>query len=343
MGVFIKQGNQWIECKEIEEGGSTNDDLQSLGYDHNQFYSYTNYNQPHNYGDDCDDILSVCFKVMTEDIICVIASPGRKALTEAEVSYYLQDFDFARDYSRYSMECDLESAIAEHNFTIQFVADALGLPFSPEDKVLHSNRFKYNFFFEGGFLTGYEISDGYNREAHEMKEQGSWIYQLIESHAINFHGANNDDVVKEINIQANAFQNIPGGITNQYKDDFKNSDGSYNFKMLLVARYQGTEYESGINYEDCKCICHQELKFEGDVEEGLDKLVKYRYRDYIITFDEKGKFVSCEYSHQQTITPPSNSSSNNSTSPSSSSGCVITLLLMMTSLLSLASLVHTIV
>lgn len=342
MGVFIKKDNQWVACKEIKEGGSTNSDLQALGYEHNQFYSYTNYNQPHDYGDDCDDILSVCFKVMTEDIICVIASPGRKTLTEAEVRYYMQDFDFAHEYSRYSMESDLDSAIAERNFTIQFIAEALGLTFSPDDKVLHSSRLNYNFFFEGGILTGYEISDGYNREAHEMKDQGSWIYQLIESHAQNFHGSNNDAVVNEINIQANAFYNLPGGITNEFKDSFKNADSSYNFKMLLVAKYQGTEYESGISYEDCKCICHQELTFEESTEEGLDKLVKYRYRDYIITFDDKGQFISCNYSQQKTNTT-SYSTGNNNASSSSNSGCIVTLLLMMTGLLSLASLVFFIV
>ncbi len=342
MGVFIKKDNQWIICKEIKEGGSINDDLQALGYEHNQFYSYTNYNQSSNYGDDSDDIITVCLKVMTEDIICVIASPGRKTLTDSEVRYYMQDFDFSHDFSRFSMEYNLDSAIAEHNFTIQFVADALGLSYSPDDTVLHSSRFNYDFFFEGGFLTGYEISDGYNREAHEMKDQGSWIYKLIESHAINFHGSNDDAVVKEINIQARAFLNLPGGITNQYKDVFKNADGSYNFIMLLVAKYQGTEYEAGINYEDCKCICHQELKFESHAEEGLDKLSKYRYRDYVLTFDEKGQFISCEYSQQQTSKSP-NTTSNNGTNPSQSSGCMISLLLMMTSLLSLISVAFFIV
>lgn len=337
MGVFIKKDNQWVKCNEIKEGGSINSDLLALGYEHNQFYSYTNYNQPHDYGDDIDDILSVCLKVMTEDIICVIASPGRNTLTEAEVSYYMQDFDFAHDYSRFSMESDLDSAIAEHNYTIQFVAEALGVSYSPDDKVLHSNRFSYDFFFEGGFLTGYEISDGYNREAHEMKEQGSWIYKQIESHAINFHESNEDAVVNEINIQARAFLNLPGGITNQHKDNFKNADGSYNFMMLLIAKYQGTEYESSISYDDCKCICHQELKYEDNIEEGPDKLVKYRYRDYILSFDEKGQFISCEYSIQpSTLAYHANSNGANS---SSSSGCMITLLLMMAGLLFLVSVI----
>ena len=171
-----------------------------------------------------------------------------------------------------------------------------------------------------------------------MKEQGSWIYKQIESHAKKFHGSNEDAIVNEVNIQTHAFQNLPSGINNQYKGGFKNADGSYNFKMLLVACYQGTEYESGINYEDCKCICHQELKFEGNSEEGLDKLAKYRYRDYILTFDEKGKLVSCEFNEQKSNRSTSSSNSNSiSPSSSSSSGCMITLLLMMTGLLSLVS------
>lgn len=336
MGVFIKKDNQWTLCKDIKEGGSINSDLEALGFDNNQFYSYTNYNLPYDYGENSDNILTVCLKVMTEDIICVITCPARKNLTEEEVLYYMKDFNFANDYSRFSMESDLDSAIAEHNYSIQFVAEALGINYSPDDKLLHSDRFKYNFYFEGGFLTGYEISDGYNREAHEMKEQGSWIYDLIENHAIKYHGSNEEAMINEINIQANAFQNLPGGITNEHKDSFKNADGSYNFRMLLVAKYQGTEYEMGINYDECKCICHNELKFEGNAEEGLDKQVKYRYRDYVLTFDEKGQFISCVYDKKAIIAP--SKSTNDSASTSSNSGCMVTLLLAISGLLSLLSL-----
>lgn len=293
MSLFVKQNGQWTAKSEVNENASTNDQLLSLGYEHNQFYSYTNYNMPHDYDKNADNILSVCLKVMTEDIICVMANDGRKSLTDAEVSNYMRDFDFKFEYSLYSMESDLDSAIAERNFSIQFVADALGIPYSPNDKILHSSRFNYDFFFERGYLTGYKISDSYNREAHEMKDSIPWMYKAIESHAFNFHGANTDAGVNEINIQAHAYYNLPGGVRNQFLEEFKNTDGSYNYKMLLVAKYKDTEYEQGINYEDCKCICHQELKFEQKAEEGLDKVLIYRYRDYTLTFDEKGQFLSC--------------------------------------------------
>jgi len=294
MSVFIKQNDLWIKFEDVDEGCSTNDCLQALGYYHNQFYSFTNYNMPYEYGHYNDNILMVCLKVMSEDIICVIASPGRQTLTNEEVTEYMQDFDFAHDYSRYSLESDLDCAIVEHNYSIQFVADALGLSFSPDDKMLHSSRLKYNFFFDGGFLVGYEISDGYNREAHEMKDQGSWVYDLIEKHSINYHGKDDEAAIREINIQAKAYYKLPGGIKNDYLDSFKNSDGSYNFMMLLVAMYQETEHESIINYSDCKCICHQELKYDGTIDVGLDKLLNYKYRDYVISFDDKGKFLSCK-------------------------------------------------
>lgn len=310
MSVFIKKDNQWVECKEIKEGGSTNDDLMALGYEHNQFYSYTNYNQPHNYGDDCDDILSVCFKVMTEDIICVIASPGRKTLTETEVCYYMQDFDFAHEYSRYSMECDLDSAIAERNFTIQFVAEALELTYSLDDKVLYSNKFGYTFFFERGILVGYEITDGYNREAHDLKDSSPSFYELIEKHARSYHGTNENDIVKEINIQAKAYENIPGGVRNEYFYDFQNSDKSFNMAMLLIAKYQNTEYELCLNYEDCKCICHNELIYDGESVEGLDRILKYKYRSYVLSFDDKGRFLSCQSGKQDNISLGSASMNN---------------------------------
>ena len=330
MNTYVKQGNQWVVKEGISEDSSINDCLLALGYNHNQFYSYTNYNLPYSYDENGDNIFNVCLKVMTEDIICVMTSPGRKSLTDADVQHYMQDFDYSLEYSLYSMESDLDSAIDEHNYTIQFVADTLGIPYSPDDKVLYSSKLKYNFFFEGG---------GLNREAHELKETGG-LYNLIESHARNFHGSNEEAVFNEINIQAEAFYNLPSGMQNQFLPEFANADGSYNFKMLLVAKYEGTEYEQGLSYEDCKCICHNELKFEGNYEEGLDKVAKYIYREYVLSFDTKGSLLSCGYYHN-TSTPKIDSSEKNS-SKASGSGCMVTLFLMMTGLMSLISLIFVI-
>ena len=324
MSVFVRQGNQWVVSQKINESGSINDYLQSLGYDHNQFYSYMNFEQPYDYDNNSDSIQCVCLKVMTDHIICVITNPGRTILSDADVNYYMKDFDFSREYSLYSLESDLDSAISEHNYSIKFVADALGIPYSPQDNILYSSALKYNFIFDNGFLVDYEIADGFNREAHELKDNGSWVYQSIESHARNYYGTNDIDIVNEINIQANAFYNLPNGVNNQYLQDFINPDGSYNYKMLLVARYQGSQYEQGISYKECKCVCHDELKFEGNSEEGLDTLASYRYRDYLLSFDDRGNLHSCKYSFNSSVNR--NSPSNSSSPNSSNSGCMFALI-----------------
>jgi len=323
MSVFVRQGNQWVVSQKINESGSINDYLQSLGYDHNQFYSYMNFEQPYDYDNNSDSIQCVCLKVMTDHIICVITNPGRTSLSDAEVNYYMKDFDFSREYSLYSLESDLDSAIKEHNYSIKFVADTLGIPFSPQDSVLYSSALKYNFIFDNGFLVDYEIADGFNREAHELKDNGSWIYQSIESHALKYYGSNDKEITKEINIQANAFYNLPNAVNNQYLQNFMNSDGSYNYKMLLVTKYQGSEYGQGLSYEDCKCICHDELTFEGNSEEGLDTLSTYRYRDYLLSFDKQGNLHSCKYSNKSSVNH--NSQSQSCSPMPSNSGCMFIL------------------
>ena len=294
MSVFIKKENQWVACENIKSNASANDILEALGYANNQFYSYTDYHQTFDDEQRKDNIFSVCLKVMTEEIICVIANEGRTVLTDDDVSQYMKNFDFKSQYSLYSMESDLKMAIALHNYSIKFVADALGLPYSPDDKVLYSEKFKYNFYFEGGILTGYETADGYNREAHELKESSPGFYELIEKHARSYYGTDNDDVVREINIQAKAYESIPGGVRNEYFYDFQNADKSFNMAMLLVTKYQGTQYELCLNYDDCKCVCHNELTFDGEATVGLDKVLRYRYHGYIISFDGKGRFLECE-------------------------------------------------
>jgi hypothetical protein len=236
----------------------------------------------------------------------------------------MKDFDFSREYSLYSLESDLDSAITEHNYSIKFVADALGIPYSPQDNILYSSALKYNFIFDNGFLVDYEIADDFNREAHELKDNGSWIYQSIESHARNYYGSNDKEIIKEINIQANAFYNLPNGVNNHYLQNFMNSDESYNYKMLLVTKYQGSEYGQGLSYEDCKCICHDELTFEGNSKEGLDTLTTYRYRDYLLSFDNRGNLHSCKYSNNSSVNH--NSQSKSSSPQPSNSGCMFTLI-----------------
>ena len=298
MSVFVKQDNQWVIRKDLNDGGSINDYLQALGYDHNQFYCYTDYHLTYDDETRNDNIFSVCLKVMTEEIICVIANKGRLILTDEDVHQYMKNFDFNSQYSLYTLESDLKSAIVERNYTIKFVADALGLPYSPDDNVLHSDRYKYNFFFERGVLTGYETADGYNREAHELRENSPGFFELIEKHARSYHGTNENDVVKEINIQAKAYENLPGGVRNEYFYDFQNADKSFNMAMLLVTKYQDSQYELCLNYEDCKCVCHNELVFDGESMKGLDRILKYKYRSYILSFDDKGRFLSCTNGRQ---------------------------------------------
>lgn len=324
METFVKRGNQWIAVEGINENSSINDCLKTLGYDHNQFYSYTNFDLPYTYDENDDNIFTVCLKVLTDEIICVLACPRRKSLTDTDVYHYMKDFDFSRAYDYYAMESDLDSAIAEHNYSIDFVAGALGVPYSPDDKILYSSRLKLNFIFEGGYLAGYEIADGYNKEAHDLKNNGSWIFEQIESYAQKYHSSNNDDLIREINIQSKGFYNLPSGVNNEFLPEFANADGSHNYMMLLVAKYKGTEYEQGIDYEDCKCICHNELKFVGNDEDGLDKISKYRYRDYIISFDEKGRFLSCEYSRNSSASQKE--FTNNKSTASSGSGCMLSII-----------------
>lgn len=324
MSVFVKQGNLWVVSKKVNESGSINDYLQSLGYDHNQFYSYINFDQPYDYDNNSDGIQSVCLKVMTDQIVCVITNPGRTILSDAEVRHYMKDFDLTQEYSLYSFERDLDSAIVEHNYSIQFVAETLGIPYSPKDNVLYSSRLKYNFFFENGYLVDYEIADGFNREARDLKNTASWLYESIESHARCYHGVNDDAIVKEVNIQAHAFYNLPEGVKNHFLPDFENPDGSYNYKMLLVAKYQGSAYEQGLSYEECKCICHNELTFEGNSEEGLDKLVNYQYRDYLLSFDNNGNLHSCEYINSSSM--QKNALANDNSLKPTGSGCMFALM-----------------
>lgn len=294
MSVFIKKANKWQMCENVKEDGSIREYLEELGYDHNQFYSYTDYHKTYDDETRNDKIFAVCLKAMSEEIICVIASKGMTSLTDEDVREYMKNFDFKSQYSLYTLESDLDAAINERNYSIKFVAEALGLPYSPNDKMLHSEKFKYNFFFEGGILISYETSDGYGKEAHELKESSPSFYELIENHARSYHGTNEDEIVRETNIQARAYMNIPGGVRNDYFYSFQNADSSFNMAMLLVTKYQGTQYALLLNYDDCKCVCHNELKFDGEITEGLDKILKYRYRDYLISFDDKGRFLSCK-------------------------------------------------
>ncbi len=63
---------------------------------------------------------------------------------------------------------------------------------------------------------------------------------------------NTEDKVTEIFFMADKYHKVFCCMLEKY---------SLNAPKIAGKRsYQGTEYEASINYEDCKCICHQ-LKF----------------------------------------------------------------------------------
>lgn len=275
-GVFIKKGNKYLLVEKSWEG-SINDICKRQGYDGGLFYTYSDTDKE-------SDIILICFKIFTSDIVCVITNDNVIELREQDVNKYLSNYSFTEDYPVYNRESDLRAGVKNKNITFEFLADVLNIPIKEgsKDTMLISEKFGYKFFFKNNVLDQFTSLDGYGYEAKEVKETMPDYYIKMENSAKLYWHNDIDNIKKEINTQCKSFYSIPDGLKNEFLKYFIDKDGCYNFKIISVLLYK-----DNICLRDFKDICHGEYQFvENKIENGLDLYVyKYKYGKFYFTKD----------------------------------------------------------
>lgn len=278
--IFVKTENGFVlQEKGLE--GSINDICQKLGYETNHFYFYS--------PDIKSDIVGICFKIFTTDIICVLTQDNITELRKQDVEKYLANFDFSFEYSTYDRENDLTKGIEMKNLSIKFLADILNMTYDENttDTILICDKYRYKMYFKDGFLNRFESSDGYNKAAKEFIERNPNYYNRMRMLAKDYWGNDEDNIKKEINTQCAAlYSYIPNGFQNEHLNDFKEKYSCYNFKIIAILYYGDT-----ITLREFKDICHGNVTFISEEDVKGEKVYVYKYKGAFFAFLKNGSLL----------------------------------------------------
>lgn len=239
---------------------SLNGICKSLGYSTSLFYSWFT-----------DNNLMICFKVFSEDIICVVSNKnlGEKLVsTDVKEIMKKEGFDYEREFSVYNREDLLKEGIEGEFLTQEFMEDVTHKKVN--DNKLVDTKNDYTYYFKDGLLIDFNSNDGLVGFAKEMK--GSPVFNLVENNAKMIF-TDKEQVIKEINIQFKAFSNIP---TNQL-DIAKGSSYNYNF-----ARYFIENCRPKISYDEFM----EYTNGQAELQDRSSSKKIFKYYDRVYNFED---------------------------------------------------------
>ncbi|WP_320019669.1 hypothetical protein [Labilibaculum manganireducens] len=277
--VFIPQNGIFIERNLNIEKENINSICKQLGFNTDQCYSYFNFD-----GGD-KDIISVIFKVFTDEIVFVWTSDEVELLSAERMSKYLSKFDLKKEFDSYDIESTLNDGVKNKSLTSSFLSDIFNLKDPGLNGTLHVLSIGYDIEFKQGLIHKFYSADGLNKWAKLWKNENKAFYDLYLKAATKYWGDQKEKIINEINIQADAYANAP---KSEYLEYHRTAEGTVNFKMLLVAHYN-----EPMTLNEFKEVNHgrYELSNEFNTKDGYKRTI-YKLNKTLYTFSEKGILIN---------------------------------------------------
>lgn len=268
-GVFIPQGNGFIEYKRNTGSGSINDTAKSLGYHPDQVYC-------HRYAlNSKETVQAVFFELFSRNIVFVMTSTTTTYFTEKDVRKHLGDFSLSKEFTSIRINDDLAQGVENSSLPVSFMAKVLRLENVSNNGMFYSDKIKAYLYFTDGVLSNFHFDDGLFPWAKHLREFNPQYFKKLSDTAYKYW---QDDfqAKKEINLQCEAWSNIPDGFRNKYLPVHKSENGAANIYMLRVCHY-----EYPIDLLQFKEINHGRYI---SIEEN-DSLLKYKCGRFEYTFE----------------------------------------------------------
>lgn len=288
-----RDGN-FIPATNIPESGSFNDVAKALGHDANQYFTYM---PPYSTG--INDVF-VMFESFTGNILYVYVTKKTKRLDPAIIKHVLKEYSFTEEYD-FSKYCDdIEVGIQKGNLTKEFFKKIL----NQDSDIMIDSRFNVKLIFENGKLVQMTGLDSLSKEAKSFRDSAPQRYNQIRKYAESFNFSQ-ELVFREINLQVEAFVNMPLSLFDKFSDFFVEANEdvwSINYVMCAVALAK-----KQINFEEFKLISHEEYSNVGEfTTNGGVNVTACSYLDYVCLFDrDNGNFICCSKNGED-ISPTSN-------------------------------------
>jgi hypothetical protein len=229
--TFVPKDKGYEEVEISDEQKTIKDICNYLGYNSDQFYSYFDTDVKGS------KIFMVIFKVFTNDIICVFTEDTVTSIDKTDIAKYLVNYDFNKAFNSYEIESTLSDGVKNKSLTKEFLEGVFKQNNNSKDKPIIALSIGYELHFKNGILTKYNTTDGFNKWSKIWKNELPSTFNEYKKSAEKYWD-NKLKVIEEINTQSDAFSRVPNGVLNEYIKFHTNSDGTVNYKMLLVAHYK---------------------------------------------------------------------------------------------------------
>ena len=274
-GVFVPARFGFREVTDYNPGGSINDVITYLGYHSDQIYVH--------YGDfdQNKDVYIVGLEILSSNIVFVMAKTSVVKLKKSKVDYFLKDFS-VKNFKGPDVEGFLMTGVKNRSLDITFLSRVLQIKAPALNGIFHVNSIGLNLIFEQGYLTGFSPSDGLNQWGKLWNQLNPKLVKDYEDQAIKYWGNSPTDVIREINAQAEAFANTPGGLNSEFKTLHKTEYGLIDFCSLMVCHH-----EQAITHSEFITLNHGRY----ELAEEINKLKIYKMRNFTYKFWEDEKLL----------------------------------------------------
>ncbi|TGE06100.1 hypothetical protein [Hymenobacter fodinae] len=277
-GMFVPDGAQFKELTDAPPNASINDLGKHMGYHPDQIHYYFGDNDPDS------EIRGIIFELFSRNIIMVGTKKTVTTINKNSLTHFTRHLTERDLINSYSVSSSLNDGIKNKSLSSSFLARVLGMKGVERDGVFYSERLGLYLYFVDGVLTDFQASDGLGKWAKHFKQINSDIIDAFEAEARRYWGSDNKQVMAEINRQADALADIPDAMQNEYLPLHENTDGSYNFHMMLVCHY-----EQPIMLDEFLVINHG--RYERVTERELGDTNAYKVGRFVYIFSAEGDLL----------------------------------------------------
>lgn len=159
--------------------------------------------------------------------------------SEKQVEKILKDGKSLHRLSTWEVESILEKCINAKSVCLKDIEDLNAIRIS-------NNKYNigdYQFVFENGIFCGFNPIDGFNKYVKDtFVKYGS--FDLYLRHASDYWGVNHENIVKEVNYQAECFSKIGNGVLSDeyYNNKFRFPDGLIDYVSMALC-YSSSDVE----------------------------------------------------------------------------------------------------
>ena len=231
-GIFVPDRTGFKELTEEIKDRSINGMAKHLDYNQDQFYAY--------FGDfdQTYPVQHVIVEIFTKNIIYVLTGPTVLSVTKNQVDFFLRDFNLTEIFDSISTRDILVEGIKNKTLRIEFLSRVLDIKNPELNGIFNADSIGLYLYFNDGFLTDFQSSDGLNEWAKQWKSINPEFISRYESLARHYLGNDTRKIINEINLQAEAYANIPDAMRNQFIHLHEGEFDTINFYMLMVCHYK---------------------------------------------------------------------------------------------------------